>query len=62
MLQWSRYTGDHNNPMTATWLQQQTSETRSDCRGGAPDPPTYVLAQRSSLTMVLCYTNATFIH
>lgn len=26
----SRYTGDHNNPMTATWLQQQTGETRSD--------------------------------
>lgn len=30
MLQWSRYTGHHNNPMTATWLQQQTGETRSD--------------------------------
>lgn len=26
----SRCTGDHNNPMTATWLQQQTGETPSD--------------------------------
>lgn len=26
----SRCTGDHNNPKTATWLQQQTGETRSD--------------------------------
>lgn len=49
----SRCTDDHNNPMTATWLQQQTGETRSDCRGCAPDSPAYVLAPRSSLTMVL---------
>lgn len=59
----SRCTGDHNNPMTATWLQQQTGETPSDSAVAVrPTPLRMYLHNDQALTMVLCCTNATFIH